>query len=350
MERSDSCGRRPSPFAAPAARGDRAVNAIIVVRPSSLGDVVHALALVADVRAHRPDLAVDWVAEVGFVPLVELHPGIRRVIPVALRRWRRHLLAAATWSELASFRRELRRERYAAVLDLQEQIKGALIARIARGVRHGPDRASIREPIATLAHDVHHAIDPNQHLIDRCRQLAAAALGYRIEGPPRFGLVPPQAPSGSAQLRPYVVLVHGTSRADKRWADEHWRRLIARFAAAGLAIVLPWGSAEELARSEALAAGIPDAQVPPPPRLTLPALAGLLARAELVVGVDTGLVHLAAALGTPTIALFVTTDPLLCGVGPAGRHARDLGGVGSMPTPDAVEQAAEALMQRTLRC
>ena len=326
------------------------MNAIVVVRPSSLGDVVHALALVADVRAHRPDLAVDWVAEAGFVPLVELHPGIRRVIPVALRRWRRHLLAAATWSELASFRRELRRERYAAVLDLQEQIKGALIARIARGVRHGPDRASIREPIATLAHDVHHAIDPNQHLIDRCRQLAAAALGYRIEGPPRFGLVPPQAPSGVAQSRPYVVLIHGTSRADKLWADGHWRRLIAQFAAAGLAIVLPWGSDEELARSEALAAGIPDAQVPPPPRQTLPALAGLLARAELVVGVDTGLVHLAAALGTPTIALFVATDPLLCGVGPAGLHARDLGGVGSMPTPEAVEQAAEALMQRARRC
>ena len=348
--RSDSCGRRPSLRPPPAARGDRAVSAIIVVRPSSLGDVVHALALVADVHAHRPDLAVDWVAEVGFVPLVELHPGIRRVIPVALRRWRRRPLAVATWRELASFRRELRRERYAAVLDLQEQVKGALIARVARGVRHGPDRASIREPIATLAHDVHHAIDPRQHLVDRCRQLAAAALGYRIEGPPRFGLVPPPTPAEGARPRPYVVLVHGTSRADKLWPDPHWRRLIARFAAAGLAIVLPWGTNAEFARSEALATDVPDARVPPPPRQALPELAGLLARAELVVGVDTGLVHLAAALGTPTIALFVATDPLLCGVGPAGRRAVDLGGVDSMPTPEAVAQAAEALMQRTLRC
>lgn len=331
-------------------RGARAVNAIVVVRPSSLGDIVHALALVADVHAHRPELAVDWVAEAGFVPLVELHPGVRRVIPVAFRRWRQHLLAGATWREFASFRRSLRRERYVAVLDLQEQMKGALIASMARGVRHGPDRASIREPVATLAHDVHHAIDRKQHLIDRCRQLAAAALGYRIVGPPRFGLVPPDAAPTATPDRPYAVLVHGTSRADKLWPDAHWRWLIAELAAAGLAIVLPWGTEAELARSEALAAGIADARVPPPPRLSLPALAGLLARAEFVVGVDTGLVHLAAALGTPTISLFVATDPLLCGVAAAGPHARDLGGVGCTPTPEAVLQAAGALTQRAPRC
>ena len=195
------------------------------------------------------------------------------------------------------------------MLDLQEQVKGALIARMARGVRHGPDRASIREPVATLAHDVHHAIDPDQHFIVRCRQLAAAALGYRVEGPPRFGLVPPPPPAGTVPDRPFVVFIHGTSRADKLWPDAHWRRLIEAFATAGFAVVLPWGSDAERARSERYAAGVADAHVPPPPRLTLPALASLLARAELAVGVDTGLVHLAAALGTPTVSLFVATDP-----------------------------------------
>ena len=321
------------------------MSAILVVRPSSLGDVIHALTLVADVRAHRPELALDWVVEAGFAPLVELHPGVRRTVPVALRRWRHHLLASATWREFASFRQALRREEYVAVLDLQEQVKGALIASMARGVRHGPDRASIREPIATFVHDVHHAIDPNQHLIDRCRQLAAAALGYRIEGPPDFGLVPPPPLAGAEALRPYVVLVNGTSRVDKLWPEVYWRSLIVKFAASGLAIVLPWGSDAELERSERLAAGIPNAQVPPPPRHSLPALAGLLARARLVVGVDTGLVHLAAALGAPTISLFVATDPLLCGVRPAGTHARDLGGLGTIPSPESVERAAGALMK-----
>jgi hypothetical protein len=168
-----------APLAARTLRGDRRVTAVLVVRPSSLGDIVHALALVSDVRQHRPDTAIDWVAEEAFAALVALDPGIRRIVPVALRRWRNHLFSKTAWHEMSVFRDDLRRDRYTAVLDLQEQVKGALISRLARGVRHGPDRASIREPIATLAHDVHHAIDPNQHLIDRCRELAARALGYR---------------------------------------------------------------------------------------------------------------------------------------------------------------------------
>jgi heptosyltransferase-1 len=325
------------------------LSAVLVVRPSSLGDIVHALALVADIHGHRPALVVDWVAEEAFVPLVALHPGVRRIIPVALRRWRRRLHAASTWREIAAFRRDIRRDDYAAILDLQEQFKGAVIARTARGPRHGPDRASIREPIATLLHDVHHAIDPDQHLIDRCRQLAASALGYRAEGPPRFGLVAPVPDRGKVMPdRPYLIFVHATSRADKLWPEASWRELIATFARADFAILLPWGSSEERARSERLAAGEPAAQVPP--RHTLGELAGLISRAELVVGVDTGLVHLAAALGTPTVSLFVATDARLAGVERASRVARDLGGVGRPPAPDAVAAAASALMRGAPRC
>ena len=324
------------------------MTAILVVRPSSLGDIVHASALVADVREKRPGLAVDWVAEENFAPLVALDPGVRRVIPVALRRWRGRMLAAATWREMRAFRADLRREDYAAVLDLQEQVKGALISGLARGPRHGPDRASIREPVATLAHNVHHAIDPHQHLIDRCRQLAAAALRYSVDGPPRFGLVAP-AVSGDGTMpdRPYMIFLHATSGPDKLWPEAHWRALIGTFARAGSIILLPWGSAEERARSERLADGEPAAQVPP--RQSLPALAGLIARAELVVGVDTGLVHLAAALDTPTVSLFVATDSKLAGVERASRSARDLGGVGQVPTVEAVLDAAGALTRRAPR-
>ena len=334
--------------ALPERRGRR-VTAILVVRPSSLGDIVHALALVADVHEHRPGTAIDWVAEEGFAPVVALDPGVRRVVPFALRRWRSHLLSAAAWREMSTFRHELSRERYTAVLDLQEQVKGALIALIARGVRHGPDRASIREPIATLAHDVHHAIDPDQHLIDRCRQLAAAALGYRVEGPPRFGLVaPPLDKSGAMPDRPYMIFLHATSRTDKLWPEPNWRALTAAFARAGFAVLLPWGTPGERSRSERLAAGEAAARVPP--RQSLGALAGLIARAELVVGVDTGLVHLAAALGTPTVSLFVATDARLAGVERASRAARDLGGVGRVPSVDAVLDAAGALLRRAPRC
>jgi len=318
-------------------------DAVLVVRPSSLGDIVHALSLVADVRDHRPDLAVDWVAEDAYAPLVALHPGVRRVIPMALRRWRQRAFSVTTWREIAAFRREVRNDAYVAVLDLQEQLKGAAIARLARGRRHGPDRASIREPIATLAHDAHHRIDPDQHLIDRCRQLAAAALGYDLCGPPRFGLVTPSPAAGAVPDQPYVVFLHATSRADKLWPEENWRALIGMFAGAGFAILLPWGSAAERRRSERLAAGTASAVVPA--HQNLPALAGLLARAEIVVGVDTGLVHLAAALGTPTVSLFVATDARLAGVERASAQARDLGGIGCVPSVAEVDAAAGALLR-----
>jgi heptosyltransferase-1 len=325
------------------------VSAVLIVRPSSLGDIVHASALVADVQAHRPGTAVDWVAEESFASLVALDRGVRRIVPVALRRWRSHFLSASTWRELSIFRDDLRRERYIAVLDLQEQVKGALIARLARGVRHGPDRASIREPIATLAHDVHHAIDPNQHLIDRCRQLAAAALGYRADGPPRFGFVAPALGASSAMPdRPYMIFLHATSRVDKTWPEASWRALIGAFARAGFVVLLPWGTKDERVRSERLAAGESAARVPP--RQALEALAGLIARAELVVGVDTGLVHLSAALGTPTVALFVATDAQLAGVERASRVARDLGGIGQLPSVDAVLDAAGALLRLAPSC
>jgi heptosyltransferase-1 len=323
------------------------MSGVLVVRPSSLGDIVHALSLVSDVATHRPGLAVDWVAEEAFVPLVRLDPRVRDVIPVAFRRWRSAPLARATWHEFAAFRHRLRAQRYEAIIDMQEQVKGALVARLARGRRHGFDRYSIREPVATALHDLHHRIERNQHFIDKARALAAAALGYEASGPPRWAFAPP--PSAAAMpAAPYALLFHGTSRADKQWPEAHWRGLIAHFAQAGYAAVLPWGSAEEEARSVRLAADAVAASVPP--RQTLPDLAALARHAEIVVGVDTGLTHLSAAIGTPTVALFTTTDAALAGVARTGRHARDIGGNGHVPSLAEAIAATGAILRDTPRC
>jgi heptosyltransferase-1 len=323
------------------------MSAVLVVRPSSLGDIVHALALVSDVAAHRPGLAIDWVAEEGFVPLVRLDPRIRNVIPVAFRRWRGRPLARGTWREFTAFRHALRRERYDAIVDLQEQVKGALIARFARGRRHGLDRHSIREPVATALHEVHHRIERDQHFIDKARALAGAALGYAPEGPPRWRFAPP--PSAAAMPDgPYALLFHATSRADKEWPEPRWRALIAHLADARIAALLPWGSEAERARSERLARDAATAVVPP--RQSLPELATLARHAHVVVGVDTGLTHLAAALGTATVAIFTTTDATLAGVARAGPHARDLGGNGAVPSLADVIAATGALLQAAPRC
>ncbi|MFO1322609.1 MAG: lipopolysaccharide heptosyltransferase I [Burkholderiales bacterium] len=320
---------------------------MLVVRPSSLGDIVHALALVSDAMAHDPALVVDWVAEETFVPLVRLDPRIRTVIPVAFRRWRRAPLARDTRREFAQFRHALRATPYDAILDLQEQVKGALVARIARGTRHGFDRASIREPLATWLDDVHHRIRRDQHFIDKARALAAAALGYPVAGPPRWRLVPPP-PSGALPATPFALLFHGTSRDEKLWPEDRWRGLLAHFAQAGFAAVLPWGSAAEEARSRRLAADAPDAIVPA--RQTLPELAALARRAEVVVGVDTGLTHLSAALGTPTVAVFTATDAALAGVAIAGPHAQDVGGNGAVPSLTDVVAATGRVLRDAPRC
>jgi heptosyltransferase-1 len=326
--------------------GRSAMKRVLVVRPSSLGDIVHALPIVHDIKRQHASAVVDWIAEESFAPLVRLHRGVDRVIPVALRRWRHRKLDPDTWQQLGTFRRAVAHERYDVVLDLQEQVKGALMAWLARGPVHGPDRASIREPVATLFYRHRYRIDPDQHLIDRCRQLAAKAFGYVADGPPRFDLVAP--PSPSAPDSPYVVFLHATSRDDKLWPEDHWLALIAHFTRNGMRVVLPWGSPAEADRSRRLAETDADALVPP--RLELPALCGLLSDAALVCGVDTGLVHLAAAVGAPTVSLFVATDPRLAGVERASLRARDLGGIAIVPTVDDVIVAAGALLRSEMSC
>ena len=312
----------------------------LIIRPSSLGDIVHAMPIVHDLARHRPGISIDWVAEEAFAPLVSLNRGVRRVVPLALRRWRHAAFSRSTWREFGAFRRELQLERYDAVLDLQEQVKGALVAWLAHGPAHGPDRASIREPLATTMYRHVHRIDPRQHLIDRCRELAGKALAYEPAGAPRFDLTPPRID----RQPPYAVCLHATSRTDKLWPEAHWRELIGELARMEMSVLLPWGNAEEAQRSERLAGASPNARVVP--RRELPELAAMLARAELVCGVDTGLTHLAAALGTPTISLFTATDPRLAGVERAGVCTRDLGGVGVIPLPRQAIAAANELLSQ----
>ena len=323
------------------------MNDVLVVRPSSLGDIVYALAVAADIRHAFPDAAIDWVSEPGFAPLIGMCPDVRETIAFGLRGWRRAPFALATWRDMRAFRRALTRTRYAAVLDLQEQVKGALIARLARGRSHGFDRASVREPLAALLDDVHHRVPRDLHFLARCRRLAAAALGYAADGAPRWNLRPPDS-GRSFPARPYVVVLHSTSRDDKLWPEENWRAVLEACERAGFAIVLPWGSAGEEMRSRRLAAGFARAIVPA--WLTLPDVAALLAKASAAIGVDTGFTHLAAVLGTPTVAIFAATDRARHGVECAGPNGRDLGDAGAPPSPEAVLAAVADHWRNIPRC
>ena len=295
---------------------------ILFVKTSSLGDVVHQCPAVSDAARSIAGAQIDWVVEEAFAGVARMHAHVRNVIPVATRRWRSAPWRRAVWREIGEFRRRVAAERYDAVVDTQGLVKSALMTRAARGTRHGMDRASAREPIASSFYDVTHTVPRGLHAVERNRRLTAAALGFSLHQPLEYGLHPkPQNTRGNA----YSVLLTMTSRADKLWPEARWIELGRALA---LPVILPWGSDEERSRAERIGRGIGQAVVPQ--KMTLEELGGLFVGGRRVVGLDSGLTHLAAALGVPTVAVFCGSDPQLTGVYGAPR-ARNVGAAGKPP-------------------
>ena len=296
-----------------------------------MGDVVHALPAVSDMQRALPGVQVDWLVEAPFAAIPRLHAGVSRVLPLAWRKWRKRLLAPETRSAISALRAELKREPYDLVLDLQGLLKSVLWGLQARGPLVGYDRASIREPAAALFYRRTAAVARNLQAVERNRRLAAAHLGYAMPAtPPDFGITPPTgswaAPSPSAALIPCA------SRPEKLWPEAHWIAVGQRLQAAGLTPVLVWGSDDERARAERIAAGCGGVV---PPFLSVADMAAVLGQARQIVGLDTGFSHLAAAFGAPTIGIYCDHDPGLAGITGPGPVA-SFGGKAQVPTLDEV--------------
>ena len=311
---------------------------ILFIKTSSLGDVIHHMPAVTDARRHRPDARIGWVVEEAFAPLVRLHRAVESVIPVASRRWRRSPFSPSTWREVGAFKRAMREQTHETVIDAQGLVRSSLIARFARGRRHGYDSDSVRERAAAWLYDVHHHVARSLHAITRNRMLTAAVLGYTPEGGPDFGLDRAALTAGAATRD--VILLHATARPEKEWPVARWIALGQALAASGYAIVLPWGTQAEQRRSLEIAAAVPNATVPE--RQPLDAVARMIARAAFVVGVDTGLLHLAAALGVPLVAIFTGTEPGQHGPLGAGR-IEIVGALGATPSVEDVRAAVERI-------
>ncbi|WP_240523272.1 lipopolysaccharide heptosyltransferase I [Polaromonas sp. AER18D-145] len=366
---------------------------ILLVKLSSLGDVVHTLPVVQDILAARPGAQIDWVVERSFAPLLSplrASGHLQHVIPCELRRWRKAPLASATRAEWRTFKKQLQAVPYDAVIDLQGLTKSALVARLARlapdGKRYAlanqTEGSAYEAPTRWVA-DVAIAMAPHIHAMQRGRELCARALGYALPPVPDFGLKVPSAHMKHAQDAPEIIaFVHGTSRADKQWPLENWVRLGRQLIAHGYRIALPHGSTDELATSQAIAAGLnadgdhnsverggspssrgrgtgfagPQAQRPlgwhPStgsgrtefserggaivwPRLPLDALTQQLAQCVGVIGVDSGLSHIAVALDLPHVQIYNfdtawRTGPLPV---PTGSGAQRQLSVFARPTP-----------------
>lgn len=315
---------------------------ILLIKMSSMGDLVHNCPVVTDILSHFPDAQIDWVAEEAYQAIPRLHPGVRRVIPVAWRRWRKHLLQDATWREMGEFKRSLREVRYDLVFDTQGLWKSAAIARLSdnRAIVGG-DRHSIKEGGAALFYDKRLPIAKSRHVIDRCRAVAAGALGYAIDTPPHYGIRAEALVADWLPARPYAVLMHAASRPEKLWPEEYWIAVGQHLMQQGLMPILPWGSKDEAARSQRLAAALEGSVVPP--LMTLDIAARFLAGAEIVVGLDTGFTHFAAALGRPTIGIFCDSDGEQAAVYGDGSCA-SFGKKGSPPELATVIDAADRML------
>ncbi|GIZ12824.1 lipopolysaccharide heptosyltransferase I [Pseudomonas sp. NCCP-436] len=279
---------------------------VLIIKTSSLGDVVHTLPALTDAARAIPGIRFDWVVEEGFAEIPAWHPAVSQVIPVAIRRWRKHLLQTWRSGEWKRFRQRLGATRYDLVIDAQGLLKSAWLTRYVKAPVAGLDRDSAREPIACRFYDRLYAVPREQHALERTRQLFAQALDYPLPvGVGDYGL--DRAALGDTAAGPYLLFLHGTTWPSKHWPEADWRALAERMDELGWAVRLPWGNAEEKARAERIVSGLQYAAVLP--KLNLAGVAKVIAGARACVSVDTGLGHLAAALDVPNISLYGPTLP-----------------------------------------
>ncbi len=304
---------------------------VLIVKLSSLGDVVHAMPVVNDIQSVYSNAHIDWVVEPAFAPLVRRVNGVDGVIECAQRRWRKAWWTSSVRAEWRSFRAQIKAHRYDAVLDLQGLTKSALVARMAQGPSYGlanrTEGSGYELPARWLV-DKTIEIEPRTHALDRSRQLAARALNYRVGGPPRFGL----QSHGERPARPTVVFVHGSSRADKLWPEESWVDLGKRMLSSGFDVALPHAGAEELARAQRLALALGNRAIVWP-EMSLDALVDRMGATQGVIGVDSGLSHIAVALDLPHVQLY--NFPTAWRTGPQLAHGhRHQVSVERDPTPE----------------
>ncbi|MER9135676.1 lipopolysaccharide heptosyltransferase I [Mesorhizobium sp. M0830] len=313
---------------------------VLIVKTSSMGDVIHTFPAVEDTSLNRPDVTFDWCVEEAFASIVALHPAIDRIHTVAIRRWRKAPFDGGTWREAAALRRTLRECRYDLVIDAQGLLKSALVARQAGAPIAGFDRSSAREPSATLFYDVAYPVWRNLHAIERTRQLFGLALGYQPDlSTLDSGIVPPAGTLAGIAGKT-AFLLHGTSREDKKWPVQYWIETALLLVERGMAPVTTWSNEREKAVAEAIAKAVPSTVVVP--KSPLAEVAAIIGRSTLVIGADTGLAHLASAFGLPTVAVFLATEPGL--TGPRGPYASTLlAAPGESVIPAEVVAEAERL-------
>lgn len=316
---------------------------VLIVKTSSMGDVLHTLPALTDAAQAIPGIRFDWVVEEGFAQIPSWHDSVERVIPVAIRRWRKAWFSAPIKAERKAFREAVQAVKYDAIIDAQGLVKSAaLVTRLAHGVKHGMDWQTAREPLASLFYNRRHHIAKQQHAVERTRELFAKSLGYaKPQTQGDYAIARHFLQHETSAAAPYLVFLHATTRDDKHWPENRWQELLDLLADSGVRIKLPWGAPHEEARAKRLAEGREYVEVLP--RLSLEQVAQVLASARAVVSVDTGLSHLTAALDKPNLTLYGPTDPGL--IGGYGKNQHIVRPENSASTGDITASRVHLLLQ-----
>ncbi len=288
---------------------------VLLIKTSSMGDLIHTLPALTDAGRAIPGIRFDWMAEEAFAEIPAWHPLVDQVIPIALRRWRKHLFASQTRKEWGELSHLLKSQQYDLILDAQGLVKSGFLALFANGPRAGLDFRSAREPFASFAYHEKHRVNFYQHAVHRMRSLFSHALRYPMPTtPPVFGLDRSKFQS-PAPNESYLVFLHGTTWASKQWPESYWQELARMAASHGLRVKINGGSEAELERAKRIAENNPAVDLMG--RMTIKQMADLLSGAKAAVAVDTGFAHLAGALDLPTISIYGATNADFTGaVGP----------------------------------
>ena len=276
---------------------------ILVVKLTSLGDVIHTLPAVTDATNHIENIQIDWLVEESFEVIPRWHPSVSNVYTAASRRWRKQ--PGKFLPELRALSKLVSRKPYDLIIDAQGLLKSALLTRMAKGKRAGYDRFSIKESLASQLYDLKLSVNPRQHAVNRTRQLFSKALGYNIDETICYGLNRGQF-SAIETSDPYFVFLHGTTWQSKQWPVEYWQQLCDIVLRNGFKIKLLWGNEDEYQRAVEIAKQRSNTEVCY--KMNLDEIAVLISNARAVVAVDTGLGHLAAALSVPCVSLYGATD------------------------------------------
>ena len=291
---------------------------ILIIKTSSLGDVVHSLPIIEDIKINYPNSIIDWVTEENYTDIIKMHKGINKVIPVSIRSWRKKLFTVQTWLEITAFKKNIQSQYYDCVIDTQGLFKSGVITQLSRSINKcGYDKKSAREPIASNFYHYCYSVGQNLHAVERNRMLAGRALNYDIaKREIKYGIHPPDHSYKHEFINElpekYILGFHGTSLDSKLWDINQWVELGKKLIENGYFLVLTWGNKLEKIRAEKISKQVGNAYVLPKVGISL--LAVIIEKSHAVVGVDTGLLHLAVALNKPAIGIYIKTNSAITGL------------------------------------